>query len=93
MLSENGVAVKFVDVGARDRFMFRCMTFRMLDRENNKTLYPYPASTMHGRSIYDQIQVKKRDSGLVFVKIKNTRYEIEDLSDPISDIVETPTEQ
>lgn len=82
VLSENGVVVKFEDEGARDRFMFRCMTFRMLDRDHNKILYPDPAMTMHGRSIYDQVSVKRDGKNLKLVKIKTDRYEIEDIAEP-----------
>ena len=82
VLSANGVRLRFEDEGARDRFLFRCMTFRTLDRDNNRVLYPDPAATMHGRSVYDQITIRKEGTNLKFVKIKSDRYEVEELAEP-----------
>lgn len=76
-----GVRLTFDDYKARDRWIFRAMSFRVLDRENNKTLYPDPAMTMHGRSVYDPLTVRKEKgtNNLTIEKIESTHYLIEDL--------------
>jgi hypothetical protein len=80
--SEKGVVLRFGSVKERDRFMYRCFTFRTLDRKNNIVLYP-EAHTMHGRSIYDTIALFKREKDgtptLVFEKIE-LKYLIEDIA-------------
>lgn len=80
--SEKGVILRFDTAQARNRFMFRAFTFRGLDRKNNKVLYPEPAHTMHGRSIYDTLSLAKRDlEGVYRLEIKKItqEFEIEEL--------------
>jgi|SRR5262245_60944169 len=63
---------------ARNKFLFRSLTFRRLDRENNKILYPDPAMTMHGKSIYDTLVVKKlNESELLIMKITSDEFDLE----------------
>jgi hypothetical protein len=82
ILSENGVVMNFEDKAAMTKFMFRCFWFRSLDRDNNKVLYPDPGQTMHGRSVYDQITVRKDGNKLKFVKIKSDRFVVEVMTEP-----------
>lgn len=80
--SEKGVNLYFGTAKERDRFMFRSLYFRVLDRRNNAILYPEPAHTMHGASIYDTISLLKRHDErgfkIVFEIIK-LKYDIEEI--------------
>lgn len=80
--SEKGVAMYFDTAKERDRFMFRALYFRTLDRKYNKIIYPDPAHTMHGSSIYDTFSLLKREDErgfkIIFELIK-LKYDLEDL--------------
>jgi|SRR5215472_19267646 len=80
--SEKGVNLYFGTTKERDRFMFRALHFRTLDRRNNSILYPEPAHTMHGSSIYDTVSLLKREDERGFkivFEIIRLKYEMEDI--------------
>lgn len=57
LATENGI--KFSLPTAKDAFRFvaRCNHYRVLDRRQNRLLYP-EGNTMHGCSIYDRLYIR-----------------------------------
>ena len=77
--SNKGIRLRFSSPQARDRFMFRSYSFRQLDRANNKVIYPEPAHSMHGRSLYETLSlVKGKENDILIVQIA-INFEIEEL--------------
>jgi hypothetical protein len=76
--SEKGVRLKFDTVKSAQTFVFRCNTFRSLDRKENKKIYPDETHSLHGRSIYDTLQVKRREEHVEIVPVKGYA-DIEDI--------------
>ena len=76
--SEKGVRLKFDTVKSAMMFVWRCNAFRSLDRKENKKIYKEETHSLHGRSIYDTLQVKRREEQVEIVPVKMFS-EVEDI--------------
>jgi len=65
-----GVRVSFKSSKEAHRFVGRCNSFRLLDRKENLKIYPEPASTLHGRSVYDVLSLSREDKVVTIVPLK-----------------------
>jgi hypothetical protein len=70
LASQRGVRVALKDLKTAKYFSRRCNQFRSLDRKENLKLYIEPAHSLHGRSIFDTLQVLVRENYVHIVPIR-----------------------
>jgi hypothetical protein len=58
-LGGNGIKLTFATDKQAHRFVGRANSFRYLDRKENLKIYPEPAATYHGRSVYDVLCITR----------------------------------
>ena len=68
--SERGIKLTFKDAKSAFHFTGRANSFRMLDRKENLKVYPEPAQTLHGRSVYDVLVIKQSENEVTIVPRK-----------------------
>lgn len=77
LTSSKGVRLMFKDKPSAFRFLSRCNSFRLLDRKENAKIFPEPAHTLHGRSVYDVLVLKQDDVFVTIVPIKADDLQVE----------------
>jgi hypothetical protein len=73
LATTKGVRVRFQDGSSAFRFVARCNSFRLLDRKENLKIYLEPAHSLHGRSVYDVLAIRRSEDN--FVTIEPVRLE------------------
>jgi len=51
----------------------------MLDRRENVRIFPEPSHTLHGRSVYDVLRVKRVDNAVEIVPVKLDPGQLEEI--------------
>ncbi len=57
LVSERGIMLTWKTKAEATRFVGRCNAYRRLDRKENQKIYPEPAHTLHGRSVFDVLLI------------------------------------
>jgi hypothetical protein len=70
LASQRGVRIPLKDSKTAQYFSRRCNQFRSLDRKENLKIYTEPAHSLHGRSIFDTLQILVRENYVHIVPIR-----------------------
>ena len=77
LTSNYGVKVIFKTKAEAHRFLGRCTSFRLLSRKENLKVYPEPAHSLHGRSVYDGLSIKCNDTDVFIIPLKESDVVVE----------------